>query len=103
MRVSLIICSYNRMHTLPRTLEAVSFLRYPELEVIVVDGPSNDGTEAYLRREVGDRVRLLKCPVANLSVSRNIGIAAAAGEVIAFTDDDGLPEPGLAGADRSLL
>jgi len=93
MRVSLIICSYNRMHTLPRTLEAVSFLRYPELEVIVVDGPSNDGTEAYLRREWGDRVRLLKCPVANLSVSRNIGIAAAAGEVIAFTDDDGLPEP----------
>lgn len=93
MKVSLVICSYNRMHTLPRTLEAVSYLRYPDLEVIVVDGPSTDGTEDYVRREWGDRVRLLKCPVANLSVSRNIGIAAAAGDIVVFTDDDGMPEP----------
>ena len=93
MKVSLVICSYNRMHTLPKTLEAVSFLRYPDLEVIVVDGPSTDGTEEYVRREWDDRVRLLKCPVANLSVSRNIGIAGAAGDIVAFTDDDGMPEP----------
>jgi len=93
MKVSLVICSYNRMHTLPRTLEAVSQLRYPELEVIVVDGPSTDGTEEYILREWSGRVRLLKCPVANLSVSRNIGIAGACGDIVAFTDDDGLPEP----------
>lgn len=93
MKVSLVICSYNRMHTLPRTLEAAMMLRYENLEVIVVDGPSTDGTEEYIKQEWEGKVRLLKCPVANLSVSRNIGIAGAAGDIIAFTDDDGLPEP----------
>ncbi len=93
MKVSLVICTYNRMHTLPTTLEAAMMLRYKELEIIVVDGPSSDGTEAYIQQNWSDKVRLLKCPVANLSMSRNIGIAGAVGDIVAFTDDDGLPEP----------
>ncbi|EQD33535.1 Glycosyl transferase, family 2 domain protein, partial [mine drainage metagenome] len=93
MLVSLIINTYNRMHTLPNALDAVQRLRYPHLEVIVVNGPSTDNTEEYLQKNWAGKLKILSCPEANLSLSRNIGIAAAAGDIIAFTDDDGIPEP----------
>lgn len=93
MKISLVINTYNRMHTLPNTLSGLCYLRYPELEVIVVDGPSTDGTSDYLQREWAGKVRIAHCPEANLSMSRNIGIDHASGEVVAFIDDDGIPEP----------
>lgn len=93
MKISLVINTYNRMHTLPNTLSALRYLRYPELEVIVVDGPSTDGTMDYLEREWAGQVKIAQCPEANLSMSRNIGIDHATGEIVAFIDDDGIPEP----------
>ena len=93
MRISLVINTYNRMHTLPNTLEAIQFLRYPDLEVLVVDGPSTDGTREYLQAFWQGKLKILTCEFANLSKSRNIGIQHATGDVVCFTDDDGLPEP----------
>lgn len=93
MKVSLVINTYNRMHTLPNTLDALQYLRYPDLEVIVVDGPSTDGTLDYLHANWQGKVKIATCPAANLSMSRNIGIDHASGEVVVFIDDDGIPEP----------
>ncbi len=93
MLVSLIVNTYNRMHTLPNALDAIQRLRYSNLEVIVVNGPSTDNTEEYLRKNWAGKLKILSCSEANLSLSRNIGIAVAAGDVVAFTDDDGIPEP----------
>lgn len=93
MKVSLVINTYNRMHTLPNTLDAIQRLRFPELEVIIVDGPSDDGTEEYIKSNWGDKVKFYKCMNRNLSESRNIGIKYSCGEIVAFTDDDGIPEP----------
>lgn len=92
MKISLVINTYNRMHTLPTTLRSLEFLRYPDLEVIVVDGPSTDGTLEYLRTHWDKKVKICICSEANLSKSRNIGIANASGDIICFTDDDGVPE-----------
>ncbi|MBC5785605.1 glycosyltransferase [Ramlibacter sp. USB13] len=89
---SIVINTYNRAHTLPRTLESLQSLRYPKFEVIVVNGPSTDGTEQVLERW-RDRVKVGRCGQANLSMSRNIGIAMAAGDVVCFLDDDAMPEP----------
>jgi GT2 family glycosyltransferase len=61
-------------------------------EVVIVNGPSADGTARYLA-SLGDAVRVLENPERNLSLSRNLGIAAAAGELVAFLDDDTIPEP----------
>lgn len=93
MKVSLVINTYNRMHTLPNTLKAIQGLRYPNFEVIIVDGPSTDGTEDYIHSVWGNAVKFYKCKNANLSESRNIGIHYASGDIVVFTDDDGIPEP----------
>lgn len=93
MKVSIVVNTYNRMHTLPRTLKSLSYLRYPFLEVIVVNGPSSDGTSEYLSKEWASAVKILSLNEANLSKSRNIGLGAASGEIVCFLDDDGIPEP----------
>lgn len=93
LSVSLIINTYNRLPSLRLALESLRLLRYPELEVIVVDGPSDDGTRDYLERHWAGRIKIGHCPEANLGRSRNIGLRLAAGDIVAYTDDDGLPEP----------
>ena len=93
MRVSIVVNTYNRMKSLPVALEAISQLRYPHIEVVVVDGPSDDGTMDYLEAFWKGRVKICRCPEANLSKSRNVGIRNASGDIICFTDDDGIPEP----------
>lgn len=86
------ICTYNRIGTLPRTLQSLGMLRGDfDFEVLVVNGPSTDGTTEFLADCPG--VRVLQNPEINLSVSRNIAIANAAGKYISFIDDDAIPEP----------
>jgi glycogen synthase len=92
MRVSVVINTFNRCSMLERTLKALSQLRYPEFEVLVVNGPSTDGTGELLSAW-SDTIRIVDCPKRNLSASRNLAIAAACGDIIAFIDDDAIPDP----------
>lgn len=91
MKVSVVINTLNRVASLVVTLEALRYLDYEDFEVVVVNGPSSDGTAEALEAYAG-RVKLADCPEANLSRSRNIGIALAAGDIVAFLDDDAYPE-----------
>jgi glycogen(starch) synthase len=90
--VSVVVCTYNRAEGLRATLDSLHQQRYPAFEVVVVNGPSTDHT-LDVCRERGPSVRVVENPVANLSISRNVGIRAAVGDVVAFIDDDALPEP----------
>ena len=56
----------------------------------MVVGPTLDNTLETLAGYTG-RIRLLRCPTANLSQSRNIGLLAARGDIVAFIDDDAVP------------
>jgi GT2 family glycosyltransferase len=89
-RVSIIVNTLDRAEWLRKLLPALDGVDYPAFEVIVVNGPSRDDTEALLASLRG-RIKAERCATANLSRSRNIGIAAAAGDVIVFTDDDAVP------------
>ena len=89
MNVSIIINTYNRHSQLRACLENLRHLKYKLFEVVVVNGPSTDETEIVCQ-EFGDSLKYCLCPEANLSMSRNIGIAAAAGDICAFIDDDAL-------------
>jgi glycosyltransferase involved in cell wall biosynthesis len=88
--VSVVICTYNRRDYLDRCLDYLSFQSNENFEVIVVNGPSDDGTCELLELH-RDRVKVVKNPDRNLSRSRNLGIDEAAGDIIAFIDDDAIP------------
>jgi glycogen synthase len=92
MRVSVIICTLDRADALNATLECLRHQNHDDFEVIVVNGPSTDHTLDVLE-PWRDRIRYRENPDRNLSKSRNIGIRASVGELLAFIDDDALPEP----------
>lgn len=90
--ISVVINTCNRANSLRKTIEALLHEADERVEIIVVNGPSTDHTDEVIS-DFRDKIKALKCDAFNLSVSRNIGIAAASGEVIAFIDDDAFPEP----------
>lgn len=90
--ISVVINTYNRCTTLSNTLRALKQMNYIGFEVIVVNGPSTDDT-AKLLSAYGDCIRILDCPDANLSKSRNVGLRGARGRYVCFLDDDAIPEP----------
>jgi hypothetical protein len=92
-KISVVINTLNRGIELDKVLRSFSWLKYGgEFEVIVVNGPSTDNSNEVIESWL-PKIRAARCDVANLSVSRNIGICMAAGEIIAFIDDDAIPEP----------
>jgi GT2 family glycosyltransferase len=90
-RVSVVICTDGRSASLAKVLDSLRWLDGPRFEVCVVAGPTRDGTAEELSRRSG-AIKAGACPIRNLSAARNIGIAMAAGEIIAFLDDDSVPE-----------
>jgi GT2 family glycosyltransferase len=91
MSVSVVINTYNRRAGLEHTLDGLRRQTFRAFEVVVVHGPSTDGTAALLDR-LGDRIRVVPFAERHLGRSRNAGIDAAAGDIVAFIDDDAVPE-----------
>jgi len=89
-RVSVIVCSRNGARTIRDTLEGLTRLDYPGHEVIVVDDGSTDATAAIAREYP---FRVISTPNGGLSAARNVGLAAATGEIVAYIDDDAWPDP----------
>ncbi len=90
----MVIPTRNRRHLLPRTLASVLGQVDVDLEVIVVDDASDDGTEAYLRGLDDDRVRVVRQEEARGTANtRNTGIRLATAPFVALCDDDDLWAP----------
>jgi len=84
--VSVVICAYNAERTMLPCLESLRQLKYPNYEVVIVDDGSRDRT-AEIAMEFPE-FRLIRQPNKGLSVARNVGLHAARGEIIAYTDSD---------------
>jgi GT2 family glycosyltransferase len=83
--VSVIVAARNAVATLPACLDSLHALDYPDLEILVVDDRSTDGT-AEMAGAAGVRVMAALRP--GPSAARNAGLAHASHPIVAFTDAD---------------
>ena len=90
-KISVVICAYNAEHTMRACLESLRLLRYPSYEVIVVNDGSTDRT-LQIAEEFRE-VRIISQQNKGLSVARNVGVEAATGPIVAFTDSDCVVDP----------
>jgi glycosyltransferase involved in cell wall biosynthesis len=93
--VSVVIPTYNRGAKILRAVSSVLRQTYGNLELIVVDDASTDGTAALLESVRDSRLRLVRHRTnRGAATARNSGVAAARGRWIAFQDSDDiwLPE-----------
>lgn len=88
--VSVILCSFNGAKKIKNTLIALKKQTYPNFEIIVVDDGSSDKT-AQIAEDFGV-ITISHSQNKGLSASRNTGIKKSKGEIIAFTDDDCVPD-----------
>ena len=93
--VSVIVPSYNVERFLPDAVASVRRQMWKELELIIVDDGSTDGTAELAARFAAEdpRVRVVRKPNGGLSSARNAGIAAARGELVCFLDADDMLLP----------
>ena len=91
--VSVIIPAYNAERFLAETLESVFRQSWPQIEVIVVDDGSTDGTRA-LMGSYGSRMQAIYSPVnRGASAARNLGTCQAKGVFLQYLDADDLLRP----------
>jgi len=92
--VSIIVCTRNRAALLGRVLRELRALQAPaglSWELIVVDNASSDNTAQVVRDHAGPgRSRYVQEPRLGIAPARNRGLAEAAGEYVAYLDDDGV-------------
>src|SRR5690242_14893762 len=96
---TVVICTRDRTEALERCLGAISALDYPSFDVLIVD----NGSAGQASREVAARwgAGWTAEPRPGLSLARNRGAREARGDMVAYLDDDALPEPGwLAALER---
>lgn len=86
--VSAIITTHNRVKLLQRAVESVFEQTYSNIELIVIDDASIDGTKKYCESCSFRYVHISKSESKGGNYARNLGIRLAVGEYIAFLDDD---------------
>jgi glycosyltransferase involved in cell wall biosynthesis len=92
MKVSVIIPVYNRAHCIAETLESVLQQTYRDIEIVVIDDGSTDGTREALA-PYGNRISYIYQDNAGPAKARNSGIMKSTGALIAFLDSDDLWNP----------
>ena len=96
-KISIIVPAYNIEAYLPRTLDSILAQTYRNIEVIVVNDGSKDGTGAVLDRYAAQdhRVKAIHKENGGVTSARLRGVAEATGEWIGFVDGDDLIEPDM--------
>ena len=85
--VSVVVVSRHRPGPLALCLSALTLQDHPAFEIVLVADPGSVGLRPDLP------IRRVPFDLPNISAARNAGIAAAAGDVVAFIDDDAVAEP----------
>lgn len=95
-KISVVVPFYNASATLPRCLESLDSQNLPPVEVILVDNNSTDQSAEIAKKFIADSPDTFKYLLEvrqGPSFARNSGARLAAGDIIAFTDADCVPDP----------
>ncbi|CAH7193144.1 Glycosyl transferase [Vibrio chagasii] len=87
-KVSVVIPTYNCLDYLPKAIGSVLKQTHQDIELIIIDDNSNDGTSTYLASIQDHRIVKLSTLGVGAPQARNLGIEKAIGEFIAFLDAD---------------
>ncbi len=95
--ISVIVPVYNIMDYLPRCVQSLGQQTYRNLEILLVDDGSTDGTGQLCDRMAAQdgRIRVLHKENGGTSSARNMGIEKALGEFLGFVDSDDYVEPDM--------
>lgn len=88
--ITIIMPAYNAEATIAESIVSVLKQTYREIELIVIDDGSSDGTADLVERVSDSRVVLLRNMRGGVSAARNRGLAAAKGDFIKYLDSDDL-------------
>lgn len=87
--VSVIMPCFNRIDTIQSAVDSVLKQSYCQFELMLIDDGSTDGTLQWCQQQQDPRIKLLVMPEnGGASAARNLGLAAATGDIIAYLDSD---------------
>lgn len=87
--VSVVVVSRDRPDALYLCVLGLSQLQYSDFEIVVVADAKGLAAIEIFR----EQVKIVQFDEANISAARNMGISQSAGKIVAFIDDDAVPEP----------
>lgn len=90
-KISIVIPTYNRSKTIVKSINSVLNQTYANLEIVVIDDGSTDGTESIIKKMQNKdrRIKYVKMPKnRGACFARNLGIKKSTGKYIAFQDSD---------------
>jgi glycosyltransferase len=88
MKISIITASYNNVDSIEATIKSVLSQTYPDIEYIVVDGGSTDGTMDIVRKQGKAIARWVSEPDGGIYHALNKGLGLATGDVVGFLHAD---------------
>lgn len=96
-KISVIVPVYNVKNYLEDCVQSITHQTYPDLEILLIDDGSDDGSgEICDRLQMTDaRIRVFHEKHKGVSGARNKGLKEAAGAYIAFVDSDDVLEPDM--------
>lgn len=90
MKVSLILTTYNSIDNLPQTLKSIDSQNYDDIEVVIKDGVSTDGTIDVINNYISSsryEVKTVSCHDTGIYDAMNQGIALSTGDIIVCFND----------------
>lgn len=88
MKISVVTISYNAVESIADTISSVQKQNHPNVEHVIIDGASKDGTVELIRRLADERTIIVSEPDKGLYDALNKGIARSTGDVIGLMHSD---------------